>query len=263
MASVIFDSVSFGYPESDSTVFENLSLELPAGIVSLLGQNGTGKSTFLLLAGGSIVPDEGTVMIDGMDTRELREESERQRYTSFIFQNMEFETEKTIGDLLPYVYENGFHAKKAKGFTDELVKVFELESCLTKRTQEVSKGELQRTILAFSLLYGSRILLMDEPIFALEPYQKEMVMDFLVNYARSNGLSIYYSVHELDLSEKYSDYLMVFYKDHPAGETPRIGVTKELFQHDLIEQAYEAPFVMLKNREALFREHMKQIRGMR
>ena len=48
-----------------------------------------------------------------------------------------------------------------------------LEKCLSRKTMEVSKGELQRTILAFSLLYGSRILIMDEPIFALEAYQKE------------------------------------------------------------------------------------------
>ena len=154
MAPIIFDSVSFGYPDSDSRVFEDLSLELPEGIVSLIGQNGTGKSTFLLLASGAAIPDEGTVTIDGIDTRELRDESERQRYTSFIFQNMEFETEETIGDLLPFVYANGFHADRTAEFTDELVKVFELENCLTKKTQEVSKGELQRAILTFSLLYG-------------------------------------------------------------------------------------------------------------
>jgi iron complex transport system ATP-binding protein len=106
------------------------------------------------------------------------------------------------------------------------------------------------------------MLLLDEPIFALEQYQKEKAMDFLTNYARVNDLSVYYSVHELDLSEKYSDYLMVFYKDQPGGAAPRIGRTEELFQRDLIEQAYEVPFVMLKNREALFREAMKQTRGM-
>jgi ABC-type cobalamin/Fe3+-siderophores transport system ATPase subunit len=138
--------------------------------------------------------------------------------------------------------------------------VFELAKCLGKKTQEVSKGELQRTILAFSLLYGSRLLLMDEPIFALEPYQKEKVMDFMVSYAREKDLSIYYSVHELDLSEKYSDHLMIFNKD--TRLRPLIGPTQELFQRDIIERAYEVPFLMLKNREALFREHMIRTRGM-
>jgi ABC-type cobalamin/Fe3+-siderophores transport system ATPase subunit len=106
------------------------------------------------------------------------------------------------------------------------------------------------------------MLLMDEPIFALEAYQKERAMEFLTDYARTNGLSIYYSVHELDISEKHSDYLMVFYKDQPGGGVPKIGTTRDLFQRDLIEQAYEVPFMMLKNREALFREAMKQTRGM-
>jgi iron complex transport system ATP-binding protein len=100
---------------------------------------------------------------------------------------------------------------------------------------------------------------MDEPIFSLEPYQKERVMDFMTGYARRTGLSIYFSLHELDLSEKYSDHLMIFDKD--SRKTPQIGPTEQLFKRDIIEQAYDVPFIMLKNREALFREHMIRTRG--
>jgi iron complex transport system ATP-binding protein len=100
---------------------------------------------------------------------------------------------------------------------------------------------------------------MDEPIFALEPYQKERVMDFMTAYARSTGLSIYFSLHELDLSEKYSDHLMIFDKD--SRNDPQIGPTAELYRKDIIEQAYDVPFIMLKNREALFRDHMIRTRG--
>jgi ABC-type cobalamin/Fe3+-siderophores transport system ATPase subunit len=245
--------VSFYYPETEQLVFNDISIDLPPGITTLVGQNGTGKSTLLLLAAGILLPAEGTVLLRGIDTRNLREEQERQRHVSFVYQNMEFETEGSIGDLLEYVHENGFHITKDPGLIPELVEVCELGGVLTKKTQEVSKGELQRTIIAFSLLYGSKVIMMDEPIFALEDYQKHRIMKYLVDTARSKNLSLYFSVHELDISEKYSDYLLLF---HKQGRI-ELGQTKVLFTRKNIEEAYEVPYVMLKRKEAIYREILR------
>ena len=194
-----------------------------------------------------------------MDTRSLREESERQRYVSFVYQNMEFETEEPIGELLEYVHEHGFHEQKEPALRQTLVQVCELQKILGKRTQEVSKGELQRTILAFSLLYGSRILMMDEPIFALEERQKSRIMEFLVDYAHRRSVSLLYSVHELPISRKYSDYLLLFYKSGP----PRLGPTGELFTREEIEKAYQVPYVLLKRKETLFRDGLLEMTAAR
>ena len=248
------ETVSFSYHETRTLVFQRLSLELPKGVLTLVGQNGTGKSTLLLLAAGILLPEEGTVYLQGIDTRTLREENERQRYVSFVYQNMEFETEEPIGSLLEYVYDNGFHERKDSGFISRLVEVCELSSTLRKRTQEVSKGELQRAIIAFSLLYGSRIVMMDEPIFALEEPQKQRIMGFLVEYAHSEGISLYYSVHELDISQKYSDYLLLFYKNRQ----PVLGPTPKMFNRDTIESAYEVPYIMLRKKESLYRDMLRR-----
>jgi iron complex transport system ATP-binding protein len=251
-----FEDITFGYPDDDRNVFENLTLTLPKGIVSFIGQNGTGKSTLMLLGGGFLLPDRGIVKIKGIDTNQLRDEQQRQRYISLIFQNMEFETEQHIGKLLDYVYANGYHEVKRDDFIPQLVEVFELESCLDKKTQEISKGELQRTILAFSLLYGSEIILMDEPIFAMEDYQKERSMDFFRQYAKENDLTIYYSVHELDISQKYSDYILLFYYSDGKLTKIQLGPTEEVFSRDNIEEAYQIPYHMLKMRDALYRERL-------
>jgi ABC-type cobalamin/Fe3+-siderophores transport system ATPase subunit len=252
---ILFEDVSFRYPETETDIFTGLTLSLPKGIVSLIGQNGTGKSTLLLLAAGSLLPTGGRVLLREMDTLDLRDEEERHRYVSFIYQNMEFETTEPIAELLRWVYTNGFHIKKRDDFIEELVDVFGLAPILGRRTQEVSKGELQRAILAFSLLYGSPVLVMDEPIFALEEYQKKQAMDYLASYARREGVSLYYSVHELDISEKYSDFILLFSR----GAEPRLGPTAELFTRDTIEKAYEVPFVMLKRREELYRKYLMEL----
>ncbi len=250
IGEVVFERVSYYYPESEQLVFSGLSLPLPRGVVTLVGQNGTGKSTLLLLAAGLLLPTEGRISIRGVDTRELREQAERQRHVSFVYQNMEFETEEPVGALLEYVHDHGFHEHKDPALRAELIEVCELQKVLAKRSQELSKGELQRVIVAFSLLYGSRILMMDEPIFALEDRQKARIMGFLADYVHREGLSLYYSVHELEISRKYSDYLLLFYKEGP----PRLGATRTLFSREEIEKAYQVPYILLKRKEALIRE---------
>jgi iron complex transport system ATP-binding protein len=257
-AEISFEHVSFRYadPELGSApstdVFTDVSLDLPSGVISLVGQNGSGKSTFLLLAGGSLLPDAGTVRVRGHDTTGLRDEERRHRLVSIVYQNLEFETEKPIGELLDEVYASGFHEQKSGELVRELMNVFELTPFLGRRTQEVSKGELQRTILAFSLLYGSPVLLMDEPIFALEDAQKERVMAYLCGYVRNHGLCLLYSVHELDLSERFSDFLLLF----PPGAPPQLGRTQDMFTREKIEEAYQVPFVMLRRKEEIFRQRL-------
>ena len=251
---IVFQGVRFRYPDGKEDVFTGLDLELPAGIVSLVGQNGTGKSTLLLLASGRLFPGEGRVLIRGKDTRELAEESERQKLVSFIYQNMEFETEEPIGELLRVVKESGSLRREPQDLA-QVVEVFELKPILHRRMQEVSKGELQRAILAFSLLYGSPLLAMDEPIFALEERQKKAVMGHLAGLARAGTVSIYYSVHELDISQEYSDHLVLFSKNAP----PRIGPTAQIFTREIIENAYEVPFHMLKRREELYRKYLVEL----
>jgi iron complex transport system ATP-binding protein len=254
-AEIVFESVSFRYPDETADVITKLDLSIPAGIVSLVGQNGTGKSTVLLLASGRLLPTEGRVLIRGRDTRELRDEQERQELVSFIYQNMEFESEEPIGRLLAFVRENGLRADSPSNPIPELVEVFELAAVLGRRTHEVSKGELQRTILAFSLLYGSPIIAMDEPIFAMEDHQKQRVMDYLTARSRKEGVSLYYSVHELDISQKFSDSILLFGRN---GQ-PRLGRTADIFTRETIEQAYEVPFDMLKKREELFRKYLVEL----
>lgn len=252
---IVFEQVSFRYPDGEADIFTGLDLTLPRGIVSLVGQNGTGKSTLLLLASGRLLPTHGRVLIRGRDTRELADETERQKLVSFIYQNMEFDTEESIGALLAFVHANGLHEPGGEDPVADLVEVFELGAILGRRTQEVSKGELQRTILAFSLLYGSPLIAMDEPIFALESHQKQKAMDYLARRARQEEMSLYYSVHELDISQKYSDFILLFSRE----AAPRLGRTAEIFTRETIEKAYEVPFDMLKKREELYRKYLVEL----
>lgn len=248
---IILNNISFTY-EAEKDLFRNVSLELPGGVVSLIGQNGTGKSTLLLLAGGRLLPQQGTIQILGTDTEKIVSEEERNKLVSFVYQNMEFESEETIGELLSIIYEMGYHKKKEPEFLHTLIEVLDLRNIRDKKTSAISKGEMQRAVIAFSLLYGSPIIMMDEPVFAMEDNRKAIVLAYLNEYAKQFGVSIYYSLHEIDLSLRYSDHVLIFTK---MGQI-RCGPTKEFLTRDNLELAYQVPINMLNLRENLYREHL-------
>ena len=249
MKEIVFEHVTFQYPDTETVIFDDLTLTLARGITTLVGQNGTGKSTFLLLAAGLLLPTSGKVYIQGIDTAQLQDEEQRQQYISFIFQNMEFETQESIRTLLHVVLDSGFRQVKDEALVQTLIRVFELESVLDHKTQEVSKGELQRTILAFSLLYGSQIIMMDDPNFAMEEPQKPRAMEFITRFVTQENRSLYYTVHNLDISQTYSDYALLF----DTHGSIHYGLTSHLLTREQLEAAYEIPLVFLKQKERLHR----------
>ena len=265
-----FDDVSFVYPavegdiDSDgnqiepSPVFEHFSANLPRGFVSLVGQNGCGKSTLLLLASGRIEPTAGSVSLLGQRLFGM-DENQKNLLATVIYQNMEFESEDLVENLLSFVYENGkFGAKsnailKDGDLLDEVLDVFELENLKNHSLTHLSKGEIQRVLLAFSILYGSDSIFMDEPMFAMEERQKEIALDYIQKMVHKTGRTVYIAMHELDLTRKFADYVLLIRTDRSMI----LGSADEVLTDDELEKAYGIPASMLKKKEDLTREQLK------
>ncbi|ULQ58968.1 ABC transporter ATP-binding protein [Brucepastera parasyntrophica] len=247
-----------------SPMFDSFTADIPPGFISLVGPNGSGKSTFMLLAGGRILPSHGKIELCGYDTRVLsghwknytgekgpglteKVEHQRNLVCSFLFQNMEFilDEDITVKALLEFVYENGGHYSKDDVFFRLVLSALELEKLLNRRPDELSKGENQRVLLAFSALYGSKVIMMDEPVFAMEQYQKEKALDFFRDLYRNTDVSIVISLHELSLTRKYADTVMLFYPDHRID----LGTPEEVLTREALETAYGVPVSMLYDTE--------------
>ena len=268
-----FNDVSFTYPPGEGDldadgkpiaprpVFEHFSAELPAGFVSFVGQNGCGKSTLLLLASGRLMPSSGTVTLLGHNPATLEQEA-KNLLASVIYQNMEFETEDTVASLLMQVYNGGALGGKAAAIRDEskdllaeVTDVFELAGILQHTLTGISKGEMQRVLLAFALLYGSKSVFMDEPLFALEAPQKERALSYLRDFVHKTGISVYLSMHELDLTRRYADTVLLFYPNRNMD----LGTPAEVLTRDALEKAYGVPHVLLKDGEELTRKHLQDV----
>jgi len=252
MTSLIeFEKVEFGW-EEENLLFKDFSLKLSGGINSLVGQNGTGKSTLMLLASGRILPQKGKVHLLGQDTRSFTDEEQRNRLASFVYQNMEFETELSLIELFQQVLQSGNIASGGEDLRSELIEVLELEPLLGRKLQQLSKGEMQRALLVFALLYGSPVLFLDEPFFAMEEYQKEKALDYLSQYVKDSSIDIFISLHQMELSRKYSDNALLIHKNG----TVEYGPTGSILQKDRVEEAFQVPEEMLYKKETLFREKL-------
>jgi len=249
-----FDNATFSYPgEESKNVFEHFSADLPGGFTSLIGPNASGKSTFMLLASGRLAPQEGIITLFGENLVAMTEQS-RNLIASIIYQNMEFETADKTGDILEQVWAKGHDRNTAKnpsnGLLQEVTATFELSTVLSRPLNVLSKGEMQRTLLAFAVLYGSCSLFVDEPLFAMEAHHKEAALEYLKNYSIAQNVPIYISMHELDLSRKYAENILLFYPNRDID----FGTPQEILVQEALEKSYGVPMSMLKDTESLNRK---------
>lgn len=266
-----FNDVTFKYPDDPSDldkagnpiinkpVFEHFTGTIPSSFTSLVGPNGCGKTTFMMLASGRLIPQNGNVKLFDQNIGALGEQ-QKNLVASVIYQNMEFETQQPANELLSYVYKNGNFRGNAKGIEDrdllaEVTEVFELGNVLSRPLQKLSKGEIQRTLLAFSLLYGSMSIFMDEPLFAMEFKQKENSLNYLKKFSNETGTPMYISIHELELSKKYADNVLLFYPNRDMT----FGSPEEVLTKDDLEKAYGVPYGMLKDQEEMNRQTFSEI----
>ena len=265
-----FRDVTFAYPpiEGDldqggkqiipSPVFDHFSATLPAAFTSVIGPNACGKSTLLLLASGRLIPSRGKALLFGEDIAALSEEK-RNLLSSVIYQNMEFETNDKVASLLAFVYENGSLKANARGVRGselfgEVVDVFELDAVMGRGLSELSKGENQRVLLAFSLLYGSASVFMDEPMFAMEDRQKDSCLSYLRDFCEATRTPIFVSMHELDLTRKFAQKVLLI---HPNKDMD-YGTPDEVMTNEDLEKAYGIPAAMLKHSEDMTRQLLLQ-----
>lgn len=285
MDCIEFDDVSFAYPpvEGDldaegrqivpAPVFDHFTGAVPSGsegaaagsagaagsLTSLIGPNGSGKSTFMLLASGRLLPQSGCCRLFGQDVARLGGE-QKNLLASVIYQNMEFESDEAVDRLLSFVYSAGSLKGKAAGIRApsrdllaELTDVLELEKVMDRGLRQLSKGEIQRVLLAFSLLYGSASVFMDEPLFAMEDAQKDRALAYLREYAVKTGTALFVSMHELDLSRRHADKVLLFHPDR----TIDYGTPDEVMTDEGLEKAYGVPVSLLKKQEDMTREELK------
>lgn len=156
-------------------VLKNLNIDLPSGkIIGLLGPNGCGKSTFMKLVCGLLVPDSGEIFICG----EPRSEKTN-ALVSYLPERTYFNNSMQVDELIRYFsdFYNDFNASKAKDM------MYDLEIDTTAKLKTLSKGTKEKVQLIMVMARQAKLYLLDEPIAGVDPAARDYILQTIIgNY---------------------------------------------------------------------------------
>jgi len=208
----------------NKVVLEDISLSIQAGeIVSLLGPSGSGKTTLLNIILGLAKMEQGKIIFNDQD---LSNVPMKKRGFNIVFQDYA---------LFPNLnaYENIVYGlKNKKGLTSEheiqeYIEFLELKPHLTKKIGALSGGQKQRVALARTLVMKPKLLLLDEPLSALDGIIKESIKARIKSIAREYKLTTIIVTHDPEEALTLSDKILIINQGHIA----QFGTPQEIIHH--------------------------------
>ena len=205
------------------SVLKDISIQVEDGeIVSILGRSGCGKTTLLNIILGIVEADAGTIVYNGEDlTRTVMEK----RGFNIVFQDYALFPNLNVYQNITYGLKNkpGISSKEE---VEELIHLLGLEDHLNKRVDQLSGGQKQRVALARTMVMKPRILLLDEPLSALDGVIKESIKDRIKPIAREYPLTTIIVTHDPEEALTLSDRVLII----DQGTIAQYGRPAEIIQ---------------------------------
>lgn len=219
--------VYFQYNKISEPTIRDLSFKVYKGeIYSILGGNGTGKSTTLSLVARQRKPQRGKIFINNIEMKKYNNKSLYENNLALLPQNPQslfvFETVKE--DLEEVLILKNKDRKYIDKEVKRVSKLLDIEHLLEHHPYDLSGGELQRAGMAKVMLLNPKIILLDEPTKGLDAYCKEEIGKMLMKL-RDMGVTIVVVSHDIEFSARYSDRCAMFFDGSIVSE----GTPKEFF----------------------------------
>ena len=217
-------------------VLDNISLEISKGeFITLLGSSGCGKTTTLRIIAGLEQPDAGNVWLDG---REVTGLEPNQRDVNTVFQNYALFPHMNVAENIGY----GLKLKKVpkseiRKKVSQMLELVQLEGYEKRKPSELSGGQKQRVAIARALVNNPKVLLLDEPLGALDLQLRRAMQIELKHLQKKLGITFIYITHDQEEAINMSDRIAVM-KD---GRIEQIGTPDEIYNHP--KTSYVATFV--------------------
>ena len=234
------ENLSFSYSHS-KTILDNLSFKINKGeIVGIIGKNGSGKTTLINLITGFLKNYSGTITIKGKNINDysLKERSCTMSYIQQSHLSIPdyYRVEDFVLEGRRPFRKFGFYTEKDYILLEKVLEQCNLESYKRRYVNEISGGEQQRCVFARALMKQCDLFIFDEPISAMDiKYQKEFFD--LVSIAKQKlNASIILSIHDINLSIKYCDRLIVL----DSGKILYDGKPK-LITKEILSEAFDIP----------------------
>ncbi|NOY76437.1 MAG: ATP-binding cassette domain-containing protein [Calditrichaeota bacterium] len=184
--------LTFSYPSTPSPVLNAIDFQIRTGeTVSIMGANGSGKTTLSRCLNGLLLPTEGTVFVDGLDTRNSEENLKVRALVGMVFQNPDNQiVSTTVEREIAFGLENlGVPTPDMQQRVNEILRQFDLEKYRHQSPHYLSGGEKQLLALAAIFAMAPRYIIYDEPTSLLDPYSREKILDAIFGLQLEEGIT--------------------------------------------------------------------------
>lgn len=219
---------------------DNVTLSIEGGeFLSLLGPSGAGKSTVLRIIGGFARPDNGRIYLNQTDVTQL---PPHRRAVNTVFQHYALFPHMTVAENVAYgLRQDGVPRDERRTRVQEALEMVSMLPFAHRKPNELSGGQQQRVALARALVKRPTVLLLDEPLGALDRKLRQQMQIELKLLQREVGITFVYVTHDQEEALAMSDRIAVM-KD---GRIEQIGTASELY--DTPRTAFVADFIGLQN----------------
>ena len=224
----------------DFRAVDNVSLRVAAGsFVALLGSSGAGKSTVLRMIGGFEFPDEGAIRVGGKEVTDL---PPYRRDVNTVFQNYALFPHMTVAENVAYgLRQDGVPREERTRRVREALDMVQMRMLAHRKPSQLSGGQQQRVALARALVKRPSVLLLDEPLGALDRKLRQQMQVELKLLQHQLGITFIFVTHDQEEALAMSDNIAVM-RD---GRVDQIGTPTELYDRPLT--AFVAGFIGSQN----------------
>lgn len=209
-------------------VLKSLDLNIEAGKISaILGPNGSGKTTLIKTILGMVVPDAGTIAIDG---QEILHKWEYREHIGYLPQIARFPENLKVKELIGMVS----NIRKMEGDSTSLINLFKLEPYLNKVLGNLSGGTRQKVNIVLTMMFDSPLLVLDEPTAGLDPVALIKLKE-LIQEEKRRGKTILFTTHIISLVEELSDEI-IFLLEGKTFFQGGLDVIKKTRNNDNLEK---------------------------
>ncbi len=233
------DELSVGYK---SPLIKNICFTVHAGeIMTLIGPNGSGKSTILKTLSGHLKKHGGAVFLNDRELDSMDQKEKAKKLSVLLTQRIHSDMmtcrEVVETGRYPYTGYFGVLSDTDRKAVKDAMKTVEIEDLSETDFYSVSDGQRQRVMLARAICQEPEILILDEPTSYLDIYHKIKFLEILRKLAKSDGIAVILSMHELDLAKIISDHTLCV----KNGEIVSSGKPKDIFKDDVICSLFGIP----------------------
>ncbi len=224
----------------DVVAIDRLDLDIAEGeFFTLLGPSGSGKTTTLRVIAGFEQPDEGHVELGGVDVTRV---PPFERDVNTVFQDYALFPHMSVQDNVEYgLRVKGMSRRERRVKAEEVLERVRLPQVASRRPLQLSGGQRQRVALARAIVNSPSVLLLDEPLGALDLKLRQEMQVFLKALQRDLGITFVYVTHDQEEALTMSDRMAVFNE----GRIEQIGSPAEVYEHPKTE--FVAGFVGVSN----------------